>query len=139
MSAITYAGFANDPSAQGSTSYGRTPNGRLLSAETPTATQIAIPDRHGDVTALIDPTTSALSGSRVFDPFGVVAATTGILPNVGFQGDVTDAQTGGVWMGARWMMPSTGTFGSRDSYAGATPQPGTLNRYSYGLGNPLSM
>jgi hypothetical protein len=42
-----------------------------------------------------------------------------------------------VWMAARWYSPGTGTFTTRDTYAGSVGAYGTLNRYTYGLNNPL--
>jgi hypothetical protein len=40
-------------------------------------------------------------------------------------------------MGARWYNPSTATFRSRDTYMGRLRTPFSLNRYTYGLNNPL--
>jgi hypothetical protein len=67
-------------------------------------------DRHGDVTWLADPATGALSNSRLYDPFGEVAAVTGVSAiTIGFQGDYTDPTTADVWMGARWYDPTGAT------------------------------
>jgi hypothetical protein len=40
-------------------------------------------------------------------------------------------------MGARWYNPQTATFTSRDTYPGSVGAYATLNRYTYGLNNPL--
>ena len=40
--------------------------------------------------------------------------------------------------GARWYNPATATFTTRDTYPGAVGANTTLNRYTYGLNNPLS-
>ncbi len=78
-----------------------------------------------------------MADSVVNDPFGNVLGTTGSKPSVGFQGDWTDPTSGLVWMAARWYQPKTGTFVSRDTYPGEIGAYGTINRYTYGLNNPL--
>ncbi len=40
-------------------------------------------------------------------------------------------------MGARWYQPSSGTFLSRDTVFGELRTPFTLNRYTYGINNPV--
>ena len=95
-------------------------------------------DRHGDVAWLADPTTGVLSDSKVYDPFGEVAAVTGVSSiTVGFQGDYTDPASGEVWMGARWYDPTGAQFRSRDTIFGELMTPVSLNRYTYGWANPL--
>ncbi len=95
-------------------------------------------DRHGDVTWLADPTTGVLSDSKVYDPFGEVAAVTGVSSiTVGFQGDYTDPASGEVWMGARWYDPTGAQFRSRDTIFGELMTPVSLNRYTYGFASPL--
>jgi RHS repeat-associated protein len=95
-------------------------------------------DRHGDVTWLADPVTGALSDSRVYDPFGEVAAVTGTSQiTVGFQGDYTDPATADVRMGARWYDPTGAQFRTRDTVFGELATPVSLNRYTYGFANPL--
>lgn len=136
---FSYAGVASDPNAAGDWKFGRSPAGSLISTRGATAADLVIADRHGDVSLAIDPVSQVVAGTQVFDPFGSPAATTGQLSPVGFQGDVTDAGTGDVWMGARWMSPTTGVFMSRDTYSGAPANPVTLNRYSYANNNPLAM
>lgn len=135
---VTYAGAASDPTAVGDWVFGRGPGGAVLSADDGTNASLVFPDRHGDASLMVDPATAAIDASQVFDPFGQVAGTTGASSPLGFQSDVTDAVTGDVWMGARWMSPSLGVFTSRDTYAGAVATPATLNRYSYANGNPMS-
>ena len=96
-------------------------------------------DRHGDVTWLADPSTGVLSDSKVYDPFGEVAAVTGVSGiTVGFQGDYTDPTTADVWMGARWYDPTGAQFRSRDTVFGELMTPVSLNRYTYGWASPLT-
>jgi RHS repeat-associated protein len=95
-------------------------------------------DRHGDVTWLAGPVTGGLSDSKVYDPFGEVAAVTGASQiTVGFQGDYTDPATNEVWMGARWYDPTAAQFRSRDTIFGELMTPVSLNRRTYAFANPL--
>lgn len=135
----SYAGTGMDPVALGAWTFGRDADGLLVSASSGTLSALAVPDRHGDASLLVDSSTGVVTGTRVFAPFGEVAGSAGIAAPVGFQGDVTDALTGDVWMGARWMSPAMGVFTSRDSYAGKLTTPASLNRYSYANGNPTTM
>ena len=74
----------------------------------------------------------------MYDPFGEVAAVTGVSQiTVGFQGDYTDPTTSEVWMGARWYDPTGAQFRSRDTVFGELSTPVSLNRYTYGFANPL--
>jgi RHS repeat-associated protein len=81
--------------------------------------------------------TGAVSDSVVRDPFGKTLGSTGSAPDVGFQSDWTDPSTGLVWMGARWYQPGTGTFVSRDTVAGGVGAYASMNRFTYGLNNPV--
>jgi RHS repeat-associated protein len=96
-------------------------------------------DGHHDVTHLFT-TAGAVSGSRLFDPFGAPTATGGTFGvPVGFQGDYTSPVTGDVWMGARWYRPGTASFTSRDTVQGQLVTPVSANRYTYAWADPLGM
>ena len=92
---------------------------------------------HGDVISTYNG--DGFGGTRSYDPFGAVTATTGgsgALPALGFQGDLTEP-SGLVDMAARWYDPGTGTFTSRDTMTvPPTPSAGA-NRYAYGNGDPI--
>jgi RHS repeat-associated protein len=90
-----------------------------------------VSDIHGDAIMW------GTAASKLYDPFGAVIGTTGLPSTIGYQSDYTDPTTGDVNMGARWYNPSTATFRSRDSYAGKLQTPFSLNRYTYGLNNPM--
>jgi RHS repeat-associated protein len=90
---------------------------------------------HGDVVAVTDPTTGALSSSTGFDPFGQVTATTGSQP-LGYQGGYTDPSTGLTNATARWYAPKTGSFASRDTATLAPDPTAAANRYGYANGAP---
>ena len=135
--ALSYAGMAAEPSMHGSEDFVRDPNGKLIGTNGGSAWTWWSSDAHGDATVAIDDD-GALVGSVEFDPFGVRSSSVGLTSSVGLQGDLTDAGSGAVWMGARWFDPTRAGFVSRDSFAGRPSEPGSLNRYAYAEGNPLS-
>ncbi|MBB5136196.1 RHS repeat-associated protein [Thermocatellispora tengchongensis] len=118
--------------------YGRTPTGELLSLKEGTGPALGVlSDQHGDVVGTFSGT--ALVDSTAYDPFGEVVVQTGTKRRLGYQGEYTDPDTGKVNMHARWYIPGTGGFASRDDVT-LTPYPSlNLNRYAYALGDPLSI
>ena len=135
---FTYAGMWIDPTTDGAFTYSRTPAGRLVSQTDGVDDWLFGQDRHGDVTALINPTTASVTDTRLYDPFGDVAAQTGTTnPTLGFQGDYTDPASDEVWMGARWYSGADAVFRSRDAIFGELAMPISLNRYTYAAANPL--
>ncbi|WP_176955652.1 LamG-like jellyroll fold domain-containing protein [Sinosporangium album] len=139
-----YSGIDNDITAVTDAAgavqakYGRDPSGQLLSMQEGTGPALGVlSDQHGDVVATYSGT--ALVDSTAYDPFGEVTARVGSQRRLGYQGEYTDPDTGKVNMLARWYQPGTGGFISRDDVA-LSPYPSiNLNRYTYGMGNPLSM
>ncbi len=71
-----------------------------------------------------------------YDPFGVDTGATGTDPNVKYTGQWFEA-VGLYWNHARYYDPTLGRFVSQDPVLGSLQSPGTLNRYAYGMGNPL--
>ena len=55
----------------------------------------------------------------------------------GYSGEWWDAGPELVYLRARYLRPELGLFTGRDPWPGDVRQPGTLNGYAYGLGNPL--
>ncbi|MFI9589775.1 DNA/RNA non-specific endonuclease [Nonomuraea sp. NPDC052265] len=139
---FVYAGLDNDVVAitdqNGAiqSSYGRDPVGGLVSVKEGGNPALgALTDLHQDLIGTFSGT--ALSATSAYSPFGEVVARTGIKPNLGYQSEYTDPDTGAVNMHARWYQPGTGGFASRDTWEFA-PDPSILsNRYTYGAGNPL--
>ncbi len=83
------------------------------------------------------------SGSVVqttkYDPWGNVRQRTGTSANRrAFTGHYEDAETGLLYMGARYYDPSTGRFLSRDSAAPSETDPISASKYLYAHANPLS-
>ncbi len=134
---FAYAGTEIDPVKADTERYARSASGRLIATQAANSTGLAGFNRHGDLAYIHDGAGGIIDG-RVFDPFGTVVSSNGMAPPaVGFQGDYTDPDTGQVWMGARWYTPTSAQFSSRDTYGGTPGDPLTLDRYAYGLANPL--
>ena len=57
--------------------------------------------------------------------------------SVGYTGHTSDAESGLTYAQARYYDPGIGHFLSPDPWSGALEVPGTLQKYTYGLGNPL--
>ena len=89
-------------------------------------------DALGSVRQTMNDTGAAL-GSIAYDPWGQVQS--GSVPTFGFTGEVQ--QGSNVYLRARWYNGRTGTFTSRDSFAGWPAQPYSLHQYQYGLSNPV--
>ncbi|MBU4187202.1 MAG: hypothetical protein KJ817_03290 [Actinobacteria bacterium] len=137
--AFAYNGLGLDPVSDGSSLFARSASGGLVSQSAAGVSSLVGTNRHGDVTGLFASDGSP-TGTRVFDPLGNVVGSSGSASSsLGFQGDFTDAASGGVWMGARWYNPATGVFSVRDSVRGEVSSPGSFNGYGYGWDNPLSM
>jgi RHS repeat-associated protein len=134
---FAYAGTESDPVSDGTEQFFRSPSGRLLGLKRGSTMLLTASDRHGDVAWTLNPASGVVADSVVRDPFGKVLGSSGSVPRAGFQGDWTDPTSGLVWMAARWYQPATGTFLSRDTYAGNVGAAVTLNRFSYGLNDPL--
>ena len=133
--AFTYSGASTDPVSVGSESFTWAAGG-LVTVTASGALTFPLVDRHGDLIARFG-ADGTVSGSASFDPYGEPTGTTGTSSVLGFQSDYTDPSTGHVWMAARWYQPSSATFLSRDTYAGEVKTPFTLNRYTYGVNNPV--
>ena len=135
--AFAYAGGEMDPVSDGSALYQRSPSGTPIGVTRGGQQALVGLQGHGDVAWTLNPATGAIADSVVLDPFGKKLATTGTAPTAGFQGDWTDPTSSLVWMAARWYNPATGTFMSRDTYPGDVSTSASMNRFTYGLNNPL--
>jgi RHS repeat-associated protein len=81
-------------------------------------------------------TSGATSGSQTYDPWGQPQAAA--PARFGFTGELTSAETGLVYLRARWYNPAEGTLLGRDPHPGAMPSPSSLHPYQYGYNNPVS-
>ncbi|MDF5756464.1 LamG-like jellyroll fold domain-containing protein [Spongiactinospora sp. TRM90649] len=139
----TYSGLDNDivsvTDSAGAVQarYGRDPSGNLLGLQEGTDPAVGVmTDQHDDVVATFSGTT--LVDSAAYDPFGEVTAQSGTRRRLGYQSEYTDPATGKVNMLARWYVPGTGGFASRDDVT-LDPYPSiNNNRYTYAMGDPLA-
>ncbi len=136
---FAYSGAGNTAASDGTYTYSRDPSGGLVGLARGGTAQLAFADLHTDVVATFTATGSSLTGSRTFDPFGTVVASTGTLGNLGYQQGWTDAASGAVNTASRWYDPATARFTSRDSVSlDPTADPTLTNRYAYVSDNPLT-
>ena len=92
---------------------------------------------HGDIAALANDASGAITWTDKYDPFGGVTATTGTTPlSMGFQSQYTDPLSGLVDMDFRSYDPSAGRFTRADDVVGTLGSPVTLNRYLYANADP---
>ena len=134
---FTYNDLSNDLVGDGQATYGRDPFGQLLSTAEAATASLAYADQHGDLVASFNPTTTSLTGSVAFDPFGQRTTTTGQQNRIGYQGGWTDPDTGKLNAAARWYDPAAGSFTSRDTWDIPANPSAAANRYGYGAGDPL--
>jgi RHS repeat-associated protein len=83
---------------------------------------------------------SSQTASYSYDAWGGVVSATGTSANqLGFTGQRLDPETGlmPLGSGARYYASNLGRFTQQDSWTGVASAGQTLNRYSYGYGNPL--
>ncbi|GAA0378051.1 hypothetical protein GCM10009541_20670 [Micromonospora gifhornensis] len=134
----SYTGLGNDLAADASASYVRGPSGEVVGAASGGDKRLVWTDLHSDVVGQFSPTGTALTGSVTYDPLGKVLNTVGLLGQLGYQSEWTDALTNRVNMHARWYNTDTGQFDTRDT-ANNSPVPDSINanRYQYGDANPL--
>lgn len=92
---------------------------------------------HGDVVNITD-ADGAVIKSYTYDAFGVEKNISDSDTNVfRYCGEYFDAETGTIYLRARYYNPTIGRFISRDSYAGKASDPLSLHRYTYCHNNPI--
>ena len=92
-------------------------------------------DGLGSVTAISNPQ-GQLAGATTYAPFGGVEETTSPTSRYGYTSRELDS-TGLMYNRARFLDPTLGRFLSRDRLGGTEMLPGTSNKYSYALNNPI--
>ena len=92
---------------------------------------------HGDVVNLTD-AQGAITKSYKYDAFGVEQNIDDSDSNAfRYCGEYYDAETGTIYLRARYYDPTIGRFISRDSYTGKNTDPLSLNLYTYCHNNPI--
>lgn len=90
-------------------------------------------DQAGSTRALTNANSSVVA-TYTYDAYGRAQASTGSIANpFGYGGQFTDAESGLVYLRARYYDPTTAQFLSRDPVAPPTPAP-----YEYSDGDPLN-
>ncbi|NJL55947.1 RHS repeat-associated core domain-containing protein [bacterium] len=102
----------------------------------PTGTEWYLADAIGSVRLTLDDAGQPLGGHDLaYTPFGIPQS--GAQPALfGFAGEQWDADTGLVYLRARWYDPANGTFLSRDPFEGFPDMPYSQHPYQYGYSNP---
>jgi RHS repeat-associated protein len=81
----------------------------------------------------------AITSVNSFEPYGDILNSAGDSASIyGFTGEVHDS-TGLVYLRARYLEPNSGRFISMDTHEGYEALPQTLNKYAYGLSNPITL
>ncbi|MCP4362325.1 MAG: RHS repeat-associated core domain-containing protein, partial [Chloroflexi bacterium] len=107
----------------------------LIVAESSTGeTRYLLSDGLGSVRQAVDETGSVVTYNE-FDPYGNPVQN-GSSP-YGFTGEWWQNEVELLHLRARWYMPETGTFLSRDAFRGIPKLPQSLNGWSYAEGNPV--
>lgn len=140
---FAYSGAGGTVASDGTTSYTYDPSGNPVAAKTGTSTAATtLTDQHGDITGTFSPATSTtnLTSSASYSPYGTVTASSGTMPSLGYQDQYTDPATGNTDMSARWYAPTNSTFTSADTTATGMPDPSIVSGtpYGYANGNPLT-
>ena len=91
----------------------------------------------GDVVNLTD-ADGAVTKSYTYDAFGVEQNIDDADTNAfRYCGEYYDAETGTIYLRARYYSPTTGRFISRDTFVGRKEDPLSLNKYTYCANNPV--
>jgi RHS repeat-associated protein len=120
--------------AASSTKYIYGPGGLPLQQIDPAGNVIYFHHDQLGSTRLLTDTAGAAVGAFTYDAYGNRTGSTGTATTpFGFAGEYTDAETGFVYLRARYYDPATGQFMSRDPLVAMTG-----SAYAYVAGNPLN-
>jgi RHS repeat-associated protein len=102
-----------------------------------TQTGYYLPDVLGSV-RLMTSLTGEVQLSQRFTPFGELKEKYGDAEaNFGYTAQKYDAQTGLIYLRARYYAPGSGRFISHDTWSGDANMPMSYNAWLYGYGNPV--
>jgi large repetitive protein len=141
---FSYVGSTGTVASDGTWGYTWDPVGSsLVGVGAPgggTGGTLAFTSSHGDLLGQFTAAATAVSGSRAYDPWGTVTASTGTTAGMlGYQSSWTDPASGKDLMGARWYNPPAGDFTSKDTIqVNPDPDPAAGNPFAYAADNPLS-
>ena len=91
-------------------------------------------------TRLLSDSTATPQTALNYSTFGEPLSTNPANPLTTYQfaGEYYDADTGLIYLRARWMNPTVGRFISMDEFEGAKKLPLSLNKYIYANGDPVN-
>ena len=91
-------------------------------------------------TRLLSDSTATPQTALNYSTFGEPLSTNPANPLMTYQfaGEYYDADTGLIYLRARWMNPTVGRFISMDEFEGAKKLPLSLNKYIYANGDPVN-
>ncbi|WP_164298178.1 LamG-like jellyroll fold domain-containing protein [Streptomyces sp. SID13588] len=137
---LSYSGQDNTVASDGTSTYSRGPDGRATGqSRIGTGATLTWSDAHTDVVGQFTATSTALTGSTAYDPWGSTTSTSTLTGTLGYQSEYTDPTNGQVNMHARWYTPGTGGFNSGDTIDNsAVGSSANANSYAYANGNPVS-
>jgi RHS repeat-associated protein len=88
-------------------------------------------------TRLITDSSGAVVGTTAYDAFGATRSSTGVQYRFGYTGEQLDAETGFVYLRARYLDPGQRRFLTKDPFGGFRADPTSHHRYSYVGNNPI--
>jgi RHS repeat-associated protein len=112
-------------------------NGLLSQVTAGGAATYAHADGLGSIRLLTDGTGAAV-GTKQYDAFGAVRAQTGTQLYFGYTGEQMDAESGLVYLRARYLNVDTGRFLSVDPFPGTITRPASQHAYLYTGANPIN-
>jgi RHS repeat-associated protein len=92
-------------------------------------------DGLGSIRLLTD-AMGAVVGTKQYDAFGAARSTTGLTLPFGYTGEQEGAESGLVYLRARFMDPQTARFAGKDPWPGYAVDPSSQHSYTYGRNNP---
>jgi RHS repeat-associated protein len=140
---FTYVGSASTLASDGTSAYSWDPSGSQLAGAGPagggTSGVQALTDIHGNLVGQFAAAGTSLLGSKAYDPWGSVTATTGTVTGLlGYQSGWSDPAAGKTLMGSRWYNPSAGDFTSADTVqVSPVPDSAAGSPFAYAGDDPL--
>ena len=112
---------------------------QILSQERGSTTHYFLPDAQGSTRNLTD-ATGAVTDTYRYTAYGELYDQSGLSTtnNYRYTGQQYDSLTGLYSLRARYYDPGTGRFLTRDTWPLDTFNPVELNRYQYGMSNPVT-
>ena len=141
---FSYVGASGTIASDGTSAYVWDPAGSVLAATGApgggTGGALALTDIHRNQAGQFTAAGTALAGSKAYDPWGSLTATSGFMTGMlGYQSAWADPASGKNLMGARWYSPGAGDFTSADTVqVSPDPDPAAGDPFAYAADDPLT-